>query len=44
MSVIILTCSYDKGTVYAPVYPMMMNLVVLLNARSLFGEDLSMSL
>jgi hypothetical protein len=29
------------GTTYAPVYPMMMNMVVLLNARSLFGADLS---
>lgn len=28
------------GVIYAPIYPMMMNLVVLLNARSLFGEDL----
>ncbi|KAI2615396.1 hypothetical protein GGR54DRAFT_613261 [Hypoxylon sp. NC1633] len=27
-------------TTYAPVYPIMMDLVVLLNARSLFGEDL----
>jgi len=30
----------DHGTITASVYPMMMNLVVLLNARSLFGEDL----
>ncbi|EQL03607.1 cytochrome P450 [Ophiocordyceps sinensis CO18] len=29
-----------NGTIHAPVYPMMMDLVVLLNARSLFGEDL----
>ncbi|KAI5868246.1 cytochrome P450 [Durotheca rogersii] len=28
------------GTTLAPVYPMMMNLVVLLNGRSLFGEEL----
>ncbi|KAI1760843.1 cytochrome P450 [Hypoxylon sp. FL1150] len=28
-------------TIYAPVYPIMMDLVVLLNARSLFGEELS---
>jgi hypothetical protein len=34
----------NKGTTYAPVYPMMMNLVVLLNGRSLFGADLSTSL
>lgn len=31
------------GTKHAAIYPMMMNMVVLLNARSLFGEDLSMS-
>ncbi|KAF2116757.1 cytochrome P450 [Lophiotrema nucula] len=28
------------GKIHAPVYPMMMKMVVLLNARSLFGEDL----
>ncbi|OAL01486.1 cytochrome P450 [Phaeosphaeriaceae sp. SRC1lsM3a] len=28
------------GTAHAAIYPMMMNTVVLLNARSLFGEDL----
>lgn len=31
----------DDGTTYAPVYPMMMNMVALLNAWSLFGADLS---
>lgn len=31
------------GTTHAAIYPMMMNMVVLLNARSLFGEDLSMA-
>ncbi|KAJ2991506.1 hypothetical protein NUW58_g2488 [Xylaria curta] len=29
-----------NGTTYAAVYPAMMDLVVLLNARSLFGEDI----
>ncbi|KAM7192968.1 cytochrome P450 [Naviculisporaceae sp. PSN 640] len=28
------------GAIHAPVYPMMLDLVVLMNARSLFGEDL----
>ncbi|OTA70053.1 cytochrome P450 [Hypoxylon sp. EC38] len=30
----------SNGIIYAPLYPMMMNIVVLLNARSLFGDDL----
>ncbi|KAG6357424.1 hypothetical protein INS49_013301 [Diaporthe citri] len=30
----------DDGTIISSLYPMMMNLAVLLNARSLFGEDL----
>jgi len=34
--------NYGKGTMYAAVYPMMLNLVTLLNARALFGEDLGM--
>ncbi|KAH7311269.1 cytochrome P450 [Stachybotrys elegans] len=29
-----------EGAVHAPIYPMVVKLVVLLNARSLFGEDL----
>ncbi|KAI0182952.1 hypothetical protein EV127DRAFT_414621 [Xylaria flabelliformis] len=38
---LILTDLTNVGAVHVSVYPAMMNLVVLLNARSLFGEDLS---
>lgn len=31
------------GSTHAAIYPMMMNTVVLLNARPLFGEELSMT-
>ncbi|KAK9792200.1 putative Cytochrome P450 [Seiridium cardinale] len=33
--------SQDKGIPHARIYPMIMDLVVLLNARSLFGEELA---
>ena len=38
--IIVLLIKTGLGVIHSPIYPMMMDLVVLLNAHSLFGQEL----